>query len=355
MKNIPENLRMMFKEAKDLVETRDNGKIQIARDKLLDQPEGAKYPIYHYLLARIAKELNQEDAALSHLEKSLELDPNNPMALLKVGESKLKKGKADEGRQLLLNAIPLVDSNPNNACKLCLLLVKAGEIDKAAELINLTYAKNPNDADVRYTQALALKAKGETSQYEQICLEAIRSSKLDASLKQRVNLAKHHIKVNKPGQAIDLIMPLLDLPESEMPNNKMADLLITILSYCQLSNGNLEQSRKMLTSVQVQNSLPTNYVWCSLQLREGNLDAASKSARAIKDKAVELHTKVAISRTNSSVSLSSGEVPGKSSQKKEERIDHVERLASADPGQSQDDLTTFLGLAHNVFLDMIPT
>ena len=68
MKEIPQNIKLALKEAKDVLDKGGAEAAEEARAKLLDISEASAFPIYHMLLAKIAKELNQKDTALAHLE-----------------------------------------------------------------------------------------------------------------------------------------------------------------------------------------------------------------------------------------------------------------------------------------------
>ena len=93
MKEIPQNIKLALKEAKDVLDKGGAEAAEEARAKLLDISEASAFPIYHMLLAKIAKELNQKDTALAHLEKSLEFDQPSIQAILRVAESRIRMAK----------------------------------------------------------------------------------------------------------------------------------------------------------------------------------------------------------------------------------------------------------------------
>ena len=127
--------------------------------KLLDISEASAFPIYHMLLAKIAKELNQKDTALAHLEKSLEFDQPSIQAILRVAESRIKDGKKSDGHDLLLKgkAIVLEQGNAKYGCRIATLLIKSDYADEAIEISNELKKWNPNDREVVYTLGLAYR------------------------------------------------------------------------------------------------------------------------------------------------------------------------------------------------------
>lgn len=355
MQNIPEDLRYALKEAKDLLEQGGRDNAQAARDRLLDHPEASEYPIYHYLLAKIAKELNQADMAISHLEKSLELNPNNALALIKVAESKLKKGQNQDARDLLRKAVAVESKSGKSISKICVLLLKSGDVETALNVIKDAHAGSPNDKEVQYTYGLALKQSGDIDGYEAASLEAIKLCTLKDSLKQRISLGKHFLNKGSYGKVMGLLSPLNTLRDSEFPSDKVGDILRVVMAYCHLKNSNYEQARNILIRVSKIESLPVNYVWAMLQLEENDIESAFRSAQAVQELARK------ISRNLEKKKLHAKEVSSVD-RKFEDRAELIESQSAdgiqwcIDFSLSTDraDIIKFLDGSYTVFNNMIP-
>lgn len=359
MEGISQNLKMALKEAKDLLDVGGADAAEKAREKLLEMPDAADHAIYHLLLAKAAKELNQMDAAIAHLEKSLELNGDNMQAIIRVAEHKLKKGDRESSIILLENGSEIAKSGSDSksACKIAALLIKADATNKAIDLLRELSKRVPNDKEVAHTLALACRQQGRDAEYETECLNALQKTPVESSVKQRIGLAKYYLEKSSFGKILGIISPLEQINESNLSSKKSKDIINVILALSLCEMNSLDIAKKKLVEVREQVGIASNYVWAKIQLAEGDLLASFESAKAIKliaeKKLADLEKKK--SRASEMLSTSRKEqIKHKGEKILETSAEGLDKIASYDLVDTKQDLKEFLALVHPVFVKLIP-
>ena len=359
MEGIPQNLRMALKEAKDLLEEGGSDAAEKAREKLLEMPDAADHAIYHLLLAKAAKELNQMDTAVAHLEKSLELKSDNMQAIMRVAEHKLKKGQRDESIALLEKGLEIAreGSDVKSACRVAALLIKADATIIAIHLLNDLSKRVPNDKEVAHTLALAYRQQGQETEYEKQCLNAIQKTTLESSIKQRVGLAKYYLGKGSHGKILGIITPLESINESELPIKKAKDIINTILALSLCEMNSLDLAKQKMVEVREQVGITANYVWAKIQLAEGDFLGSHESATAIRLAASKKISGLEKKKLRATEMMSINP-----KEKIKQRVDKIldtsaeglEKIAMYEFGDSRKGLDEFLDIVHPVFVNMIP-
>jgi hypothetical protein len=359
MEDIPQNLRMALKEAKDFLEKGGSDAAEKAREKLLEMPDAADHAIYHLLLAKAAKELNQMDTAVAHLEKSLELKSDNMQAIMRVAEHKLKKGAREESIVLLEKGLEIAKngSDVKSACKVAALLIKADLTVKAIDLLNDLVERVPNDKEVAHTLALAYRQQGQETEYEKQCMNAIQKTTLESSIKQRIGLAKYYLEKGSHGKILRTITPLESINESELTTKKVKDIIniILALSLCEMNS--LDLAKLKMVEVKEQAGIAVNYVWAKIQLADGDFLGSHDSAKAIRMAATKKISELEKKKLRATEMLSSN--PKEKIKQRGDKIigtsaEGLEKIAMYEIGDSEKDLDEFLDVVHPVFVNLIP-
>jgi Flp pilus assembly protein TadD len=111
---------------------------------LLYRPDSARY---HYLLATACDTDNKRDdqRALEHYRRSLQLDPDQPRCLCGLGMLAIRLGQAEEGLQSLKQAAELAPDEPHVVGKLAEGLCEAGQPEEARRVLRSARFRNPRD------------------------------------------------------------------------------------------------------------------------------------------------------------------------------------------------------------------
>ena len=284
MEEIPQNLRTALKEAKELLELGNPDSSEKARKLLLDLPDAAEYAIYHLLLAKAAKDLNQMETAVAHLEKSLELKNDNLQAIIRVSEHKLKIGLIHDAVILLKGGIDVSHKHgdPKVACKIAALLLKANQVNDALSFLTDLSQRFPNDKEVNYTLSLAYRQQGDDNRYEQESLLALQKTTVEASLKQRIGLSKHFLKKHSYQEVFALINPLDHIDHSKVSLKNSKDIINCILALSHCETGSTEEAKLRIVEVKDQSNLLASFVWAKIQLSEDIIHSAYQSCIAFK-------------------------------------------------------------------------
>lgn len=362
MKEIPQNIKLALKDAKELLDRGGAEAAEQARAKLLDVSEASAYPIYHMMLAKVAKELNQKDTALAHLEKSLEFEKPSIQALLRVAESRIKDRNITEAHQLLMQAkaIVLQEGNAKYGCRVATLLIKSDHVNDAIELLNQLKKVNPNDREVSYTLGLAHRQNGSSDQYEEEALRGIQKSEVKKTLKQRVQLAKHYMIEDSFGKALGLLAPVKDLSEDEFSDEKIKEIISVMTAVCYVEVNSADIAKEIIVSVRNQSGIGANYVWCKIQFEEEEYKAASKTAEAIKLLAERLLGKLDRKKQKVGGLLDNPSAPVKESERKRlestlsSELKGVEEITAIDIEPNKESLNHFLKTVHKVWLNTLP-
>jgi Flp pilus assembly protein TadD len=115
---------------------------------LLHRPDSARY---HYLLATAcnthtrAHTRGDEQRALEHYRRSLQLDPDQPRCLLDLGMLAVRLGQTEEGLRCLHRAAELAPNDPHVIGKLAAGLREAGQPEEARRALRSARFRNPRD------------------------------------------------------------------------------------------------------------------------------------------------------------------------------------------------------------------
>jgi len=281
MDQIPESIKRILKEAKDLLEDGSKESAHEARDLLLDNPDAGEVPLYHLMLAKSAKECGEPEAGLIHLEKALELNPENITAIIILAEAKLRKEKKSDARELLLKGSVLSGIGVEQKIKIGQLLIKADAKNEALEFLRIAQESSPNVSKLRGAYAKILKIVGETEQYENESNQAIETQGLNDSVSERMDLARHYLNAREYGKVLGILSPLQSITEG-LEDKKVKDSIHLMLAHCHIKFGNQDRAREIMSKVSKLDSLKSNYLWCEIQHAEGDLENAHRSAMAVK-------------------------------------------------------------------------
>ncbi|MCP9892150.1 hypothetical protein KBY57_13980 [Cyanobium sp. Aljojuca 7D2] len=281
MQQIPESLKRILKESKELLEEQSEASAHDARELLLEHPDAAEVPLYHLMLARCAKLCGDVESSIRHLEKALELSPDNTTALLVVAEYKLRKQKKEEAKELLRRAKNSPEIQIEQIIKISQLLAQADEIGEAVEFLQDAQASRPNVQLLRKAYATSLKLAGLNESYEKETLLYLETQDLKETVEDRLQLGKYYLSNKEYDKALGVLTPLRSVHD-QISKEKSKDLLFINLALCYVKVDNKDRAREMLAMVKRNDTLMSNYVWSELQFAEGDIENAFKSASAVK-------------------------------------------------------------------------
>jgi len=281
MQRVPESLKRVLKEAKELLEDGSKESSYEARDLLLDNPDANDFPLYHLMLARCAKQCGEPATSYMHLEKALELDPENITALLVLAEARLKQNEKDEAVKFLQRGTKLKDLEVEQIIKIGKLLIKAEKLAEAVEYLRVTRLASPNVSALRKTYTYALKLLGDEQNYEIESTKSIEAQDLKSSIEERVKLARHYLIKMAYDKALSTLSPLQSILSKEQ--EKISSLIIVSIAHCYIKLGYKDRAREVLTSLTKNDTITSNYIWSELQLSEGDVENAYLSACAVKE------------------------------------------------------------------------
>lgn len=291
MDNVPESLKHVLKQAKELLE---EGSPQEAREVLLDNPDASDIPLYHLMMARIAKDSGQLEAGISHIEKVLELDPGNESAIMIVLEYKSKNNLVADALHLIEQAYNIDGLGTDQRIRISKILSRLGKTKEAVEYIEKLQAENPNEKKLRLAYASALKENSELDKYAVEALDSIELLDLKDSVGPRLELAEYFLAQRNYGEAIGVLSPLNSLAQSEIADGGIYNAIKISLSLCHLRLKNTNRARELMSQVTRNDSIRANYVWSLLQLLEGDLQNAIRSLHAYKTCCQHQHDKLLV-------------------------------------------------------------
>ncbi len=139
------------------------GRLAEARSELTvaatQWPEDARLA---YLLGLVAHEMDGEDAALPHMLKVIELEPGHPGALNYVGFTWAERGeRLEEAEAMIRRAL---EARPDDGAiidSLGWVLFRQGAFERAVEVLREAAARQPEEAEIRFHLAEALRALGQ--------------------------------------------------------------------------------------------------------------------------------------------------------------------------------------------------
>lgn len=157
------------------------------------------------------------DAAAAHAAfgQSLELDPNNLPAYLAQARLAMSLGRLDEAERLVRIAARIGEGHPELAALDALLAMRRGDAERALALASAASKRLPDDPQVFSVLAFAYAAKGHHAFAEQ-ALRRVVDLVPDARGVQPL-LAQAVAAQGRPGEAADLLAPLLAEPASATP------------------------------------------------------------------------------------------------------------------------------------------
>jgi tetratricopeptide (TPR) repeat protein len=282
MQQVPESLKRVLKEAKELLEDGSQESSHEARDLLLDNPDANDIPLYHLMLARSAKQCGELSTSYMHLEKALELDPENITALLILAEARLKQNEKSEAWKLLQRGIELTGVEVEQKIKLGQLLVKADKAAEAVEYLKIARKSSPNVSALRKSYTYALKLSGDDHNYEIESGQSIEAQDLKSSIEERVKLAEHYLQRMAYDKTLSTLSPLQSILTS-VEEKGVGDNILAALAHCHIKFGNKERAREVLAGLTRNDTIASNYVWSELQLAEGDVENAYVSACAVRE------------------------------------------------------------------------
>jgi len=340
---------MTMKEAKELVDTNLKNNLEAARDLLLSIPEASEFPIYHYLLAKISKDLGHRDAAILHLEKSIEINPNNLTALLNVSESKIRSGDSVDGKSLLFKAIELGLENSSHTVKAATLLAKVDETESAKLLLEKASILYPNDKLVKFALARILYSRAEYDSFVNVMHSAISQSSLSDSIKARISLSKYYFTIGDFNSVLEILNPIADI----IRDDKAGDLVKSMLILVWIEKNNEIMAKNTLHLLTQPSSIPSNYAWARFQLYQNNVSNAYDSSLAIRASCSSLVEKFENRKSILENSSSDSTSDYKRELLVESSLTHVSQLAICEILPEITSVRTFLDQVHNVYLSMI--
>jgi Tfp pilus assembly protein PilF len=115
---------------------------------LFHQPDN---PRYHYLLASTlnTRDPDQAKRAATHLQTSLQLDPDQPGCLSEYGLLLTRLGRSSEGLAALRRAVEMAPADPQVLGRLVEGLRREGDLDEARAVLRTALFRNNRDRRFR--------------------------------------------------------------------------------------------------------------------------------------------------------------------------------------------------------------
>ena len=185
-------------------------------------------------------------------------------------------------------------------------------------------------------------------------------SKPEVSLKQRVQLAKHYMNANSYSKALNLLEPVKGLDDSEYSDEKIREIVTIMSSVCLIEANSLDNAKDLIVSVKKQSGIGANYVWCKIQLKEGDYVSAAKTASAIKLLSEKLLAKMDSQKKKADGLLNDPSSSIKDGQRKklESALSSealgLEQIAKSTVQATKENLSQFLTDVHKVWLNTLP-
>jgi len=128
----------------------DKGETKLALDKALEIEQKTKpSPGIYTKIAEFYLAGNQTNKAIEYLHKALELDPENHIALYRLGAILYAKGNLDQALDYVLRSLSLVYYNYQGQYLLGQILYKSGEYKRAALALEVALLIAPNLTNAR--------------------------------------------------------------------------------------------------------------------------------------------------------------------------------------------------------------
>lgn len=150
--------------------------------------------------------------AQSALSASVELDPNQFGAYILQAQLALGRGDLDEAGRLARLATRLAPEHPWCRAVEGMVALRRGNHDAALSLLSQAARQAPDDAQVLHALGFAYLGKGHLGFAEQAFRNLLARSP-DAGM-LRVLLAQVVARQERPGDAVDVLQPLVDAPDA---------------------------------------------------------------------------------------------------------------------------------------------
>jgi len=159
--------------------------------------------------------LRDVDAAQSALSTSIALDPNQFGAYILQAQLALGRGDLDEAERLGRLAARLEPGHPWCGTVEGMVALRRGDADRALALLSHAAKQAPGDAQVLQALGFAYLAKGHLAFAEQALRKVLEQSPGTDAL--RTLVAQVVYGQGRPGDALDVLQPLVDRPGKATP------------------------------------------------------------------------------------------------------------------------------------------
>lgn len=188
---------------------------------------GPEKAITNTMLANVMVLKNQLDEAISHLEKSINIDPFNPFSLLLLGQAYEKKGDLSTAFNIYKKVSDKYSMIPETYNYLASLRSKESKHDSAVAVIELGLKVDPENGDLYLALGRELKLTGKKTESLNAYKKSIKLSKQDKEI--YLEIAKLLYKdLNDSKNALKYVKRYLKSGGSKekVKEAKLSDLLI---------------------------------------------------------------------------------------------------------------------------------
>lgn len=187
--------------------------------KLKRSPHGETHHLTHYNFALVYTSMNEEDKAIKHLEKAIEIAPYYADAYNNLATIIAKRGRYDEAHDLLIRSLTYNRNSPQAHNNLGSILLRKNRIDEAISEFKKALDLKDGDPGFLHNLGIAYKYKG--------CLDKgvyyFRSvlKKDPKALLPRLHLAETLYLMGKEEAAKRVVSRSLDLLPPEVVYSKI--------------------------------------------------------------------------------------------------------------------------------------
>jgi len=278
MQQIPESIKSQLMRLKSLLEEQGSAAdIRKSRDDIVKEEGHGEHAIVHNILARAAKELGEKELAIAHMQKSLELDPDNITAILLVSSYYIQLGDQGSAKKTLGLAEGLEIQTSEQATGLSRLLVATGQTEKSIEFLDSVLRDNPNNPDLRLTRASLLLDASRLEESSEDLRASLDQGLNSGCLKPLIKTLSYQLYKGDRFLALAACDAALTICLSQ---GRPRDNFIFLKSLALTSVGNISESLKTLNNASNHLRPISNYAWCSLQAENGSLGPAESSLNA---------------------------------------------------------------------------
>jgi Flp pilus assembly protein TadD len=143
----------------------------------------------HANLGSILLAQGREEQAGVHLLRAAELNPQNAMPLLNLGELRARRGDMAGAEELLRRAVALHPALADAHARLADVLLDLDRVDEAERSVAEALALRPGDTTAMLVQSKLLLARGDASGAESLCRSAVAARPERADAYNRLGFA----------------------------------------------------------------------------------------------------------------------------------------------------------------------